>query len=68
MTSEAGLLKRAEGRTVAPVINMVDDDERERLAREAADIALSMTDRFDRVVLATMRDLENPVVSVVERA
>ena len=46
---------------------MTFDDERERLAREAAQLALSMTDRFDRVVLATMHSLEDPVIGVVER-
>lgn len=68
MTHENGLLKNTDGLTTAPVINMVDDEERERLAREAAEIALSKTDRFDRVVLATMRGIASPVVDVVERS
>ena len=52
---------------MVPVINMVDDADQERLAREAARIALAETDRFDRVVLASMRTTEQPVVAVVER-
>lgn len=62
-----GLLKSTTGCHVAPVINMVDDAVREAQAREAAEIALSLTDRFDRVVLVRLsRDLD-PVVGVVQR-
>jgi hypothetical protein len=49
-----------------PVINMVDDPERLRLATETAQRALALTARFDRVVLARLKDSE-PVVAVVER-
>jgi hypothetical protein len=65
--SDAGLLRGSAGRTVVPVINMVDDPPGEELAREAAEIALTETDRFDRVILATMRRKDQPVVAVVER-
>ena len=67
MVSDAGLLRSSAGRAVVPVINMVDDADKEGLAREAARIALTETDRFDRVVLASMRTTEQPVVAVVER-
>ena len=67
MVSDAGLLRSSAGRAVVPVINMVDDADKEGLAREAARIALAETDRFDRVVLASMRTTEQPVVAVVER-
>ena len=65
--SDAGLLRGSAGRTVVPVVNMVDDAHHESLAREAAAIALAETDRFDRVILASMRREEQPVVAVIER-
>jgi hypothetical protein len=52
---------------VVPVINMVDDPERERLARETAEAALGLTSRFERVILARMQRREDPVVAVVRR-
>jgi probable selenium-dependent hydroxylase accessory protein YqeC len=67
MVSDAGLLKGSAGCVVVPVINMVDDGDKERLAREAAHMALGETDRFDRVILASMRATDQPVVAVVER-
>jgi hypothetical protein len=51
---------------VVPVINMVDDQQRLTLAREAAAGALARSDRFDRVVLARMAD-EQPLVEIVAR-
>ena len=53
--------------TVVPLINMVDDDELAVLARRAALGALALTDRFDRVLLASMRRAQ-PIVDVVRRA
>jgi len=53
--------------TVVPVINMVDDEALAALARRAALEALALTDRFDRVLLASMRR-EQPIVEVVRRA
>lgn len=67
MVSDAGMLKDSLGRTVVPVINMVDDAARERLARKAAELALTKTNRFDRVILASIRTPDRPVVAVVER-
>lgn len=66
LASERGLLKGCGGARVVPVINMVDDPERLRLATETAQRALALTARFDRVVLARLKDSE-PVVAVVER-
>lgn len=67
LVSDAGLLRGSAGRAVVPVINMVDDAHHEGLAREAAEIALAETDRFDRVILASMRNKDQPVVAVIER-
>lgn len=67
VVSDAGLLKDSADRMVVPVINMVDDARKEDLAREAARIALTETSRFDRVILASMRTTDQPVVAVVER-
>ena len=35
--------------------------------RESARIALADTDRFDKVILASMRTTDQPVVAVIER-
>jgi probable selenium-dependent hydroxylase accessory protein YqeC len=67
LVSDAGLLKGSGGCAVVPVINMVDDADTEGLARETARIALAETGRFDRVILASMRSADQPVVAVIER-
>ena len=67
MVSDAGMLKGSAGRTVVPAINMVDDAEREGLARNAAELALARTDRFGRVILASLRTPDQSIVAVVER-
>ncbi|MEJ2602672.1 MAG: selenium cofactor biosynthesis protein YqeC [Gammaproteobacteria bacterium] len=67
LASEQGGLRGAAGADVAPVINMVDNDRREELARAAAVAALSMTTRFDRVVLCCLKRTAEPVVAVVTR-
>jgi len=67
LVSEAGLLKGSADCGVVPVINMIDDAGKERLARDAARVALAETDRFDKVILASMRTTEQPVVAVIER-
>jgi len=67
LVSDAGLLRGSEGRVVVPVINMVDDARQETLARAAAEIALAKTDRFDRIILASMREEDQPVVAVIDR-
>lgn len=66
LASEEGLLKGVGTANVVPVINMVDDSDCGRLAQAAAREALSLTERFDRIVLASMRAVE-PIVDVVWR-
>lgn len=66
LASEEGLLKGVGNAKVVPVINMVDDAECRHLAQETAHEALSLTQRFDRVVLASMRAAD-PVIEVVWR-
>ncbi len=57
MTSTLGALHKVPSRArVIPVINAVDDAEREQAARTTAAIALDASDRFDRVVLTRHRD------------
>jgi len=67
LASPAALLKGTAGKPVCPVINMVDDAAREAQAREIAATALSLTDRFDRVVLLSLAREAQPVVAVVRR-
>jgi probable selenium-dependent hydroxylase accessory protein YqeC len=67
LASEQGALQGVGDANVVPLINMVDDPERETLAREAAERALSLTARFERVVLASMRRPDNPLVDVITR-
>jgi probable selenium-dependent hydroxylase accessory protein YqeC len=67
LVSDAGSLRGSAGARVAPVINMVDNAQREELARAAATAAIEMTSRFDRVVLCCLRRSSNPVVAVVTR-
>lgn len=66
LSSTDGSLKNTGVAKVIPLINMVDYSEQEVLARAAARQALSMTDRFDCVVLAAMNK-DEPVVDVVTR-
>lgn len=65
-SSPYGLLKNTESAKVIPLINMVDYIEQEAMAREAATMALSMTERFDQVVLAAMKN-DHPIVDVITR-
>jgi probable selenium-dependent hydroxylase accessory protein YqeC len=65
LASEQGSLQFTAGARVAPVINMVDNEEQEKMARAAAIAAIAMTSRFDRVVLCCLRRSERPVVAVV---
>ncbi len=66
LAHDQGALKGVRDATVVPVINMVDDPEREALALEAARVALELTNRFDRVVLTSHRQT-NRLVNVVSR-
>jgi len=67
LASPEGLLKSTEGRRVVPVINMVDDAEREAQAREAAAVALELCERIDRIVLVCLARPGGPVVGVLRR-
>jgi probable selenium-dependent hydroxylase accessory protein YqeC len=66
LASEKGSLKGAGQAAIVPLINMVDGPERETRARQAAEEALALSPRFDRVVLAAMRR-SDPLVAVVKR-
>jgi probable selenium-dependent hydroxylase accessory protein YqeC len=68
LTHPEGVLKGGGNAPVVPVFNMVDDPERAAAARQAAELALAHTDRFARVVLATMRRIGDPIVEVVGEA
>ncbi|WP_338727480.1 selenium cofactor biosynthesis protein YqeC [Haladaptatus sp. DJG-WS-42] len=66
LASEQGGLKGVpEGATALPLINMVDTEALEAVAREIADEVLARTD-VPRVVLAQMTS-ETPLVAVIER-
>ena len=67
VTCDGGLLSGTGNTRVIPVINMVDDRTRRRLAIEAADSMLAASTRFDRVVLAQMRHVSDPLVDVIRR-
>ena len=55
LSSENGALKGIGTSRIVPLINMVDDEPTRRLAQAAARAALAATERFDQVVLATMK-------------
>ncbi len=61
-----GSLQGVGNAVVVPLINMVDDPARAVLARETARRALMLSDRFDRVVLASMQR-PDPLVDVIIR-
>lgn len=65
-THPAGLLKGTGGRTVIPVIHMVDDPAREAAARAVAAHALAGSHRFDRVVLTSAKQATY-LVDVIRR-
>lgn len=67
LASDVGALQGSAGARVAPVINMVDNEQQEEMARAAAIAAIEMTSRFDRVVLCCLRRSSSPVVAVVTR-
>ncbi len=63
-TSAEGALKNTGTAKVIPLINMVDDHERENLARETAMQALTETDRFEYIVLASMQN-RKPIIDIM---
>ncbi len=68
LASTEGSLRGVGRARVIPLINMVDDDRLEALAVAAAEVALGLTNRFDTVVLAAMRDEARPIRRVVHAA
>lgn len=66
LASKEGAQKNAGNARIVPIINMVNDKRLLGLARQAAEQALALTDRFDQVVLARMRDAD-PIVEIVSR-
>ena len=66
LADEEGGRRACGSSRVIPLINMVDDEGREALAREAATYALDLCDRFDRVVLTSLRR-DVPLVDVIWR-
>jgi probable selenium-dependent hydroxylase accessory protein YqeC len=67
IASRDGLQKGGETRPVTPLINMVDDGDRETLAREAAAVALELNPAIGQVVLACLQRAADPLVAVVRR-
>lgn len=61
-----GALKNAGNARVVPLINGVDDADREAQARKTAERALELSERFDRVVLSCMTRLD-PLIGVIRR-
>ena len=66
LAHEDGSLKGTGSARVVPIINMVDDERIEELAVETARLALARTQRFDRVILASLR-AESPLRQIVQR-
>lgn len=66
LSHEQGALRGIGDARVIPLINMVDDERSRTLAVDTARQALAQCDRFDRVVLASMRRAQ-PLIEVVER-
>lgn len=67
LAHDQGSLRGSEGRRVVPLLNMVDDEATLGAAMAIAQEALSRSDRFDRVVLARLRDPADPRVWVCGR-
>ncbi|MGH8117452.1 MAG: selenium cofactor biosynthesis protein YqeC [Rhodanobacteraceae bacterium] len=66
IASPDGLLRGVGHATFVPVINMAESAVERAAAHDAARIALDLSDRYDRVVVAAMRTAE-PIVEVVAR-
>ncbi|TAL95656.1 MAG: putative selenium-dependent hydroxylase accessory protein YqeC [Rhodanobacter sp.] len=66
IASDDGLLHETGSARVIPVINMADNAGRRAAAMEAAHIALDLSDRYDRVVVAAMT-ADEAIVDVVMR-
>lgn len=66
IASADGLLRGVGDAGVIPIINMAESPAERAAAREVAELALDLSARFDRVVIAAMRAAD-PIVEVVER-
>jgi probable selenium-dependent hydroxylase accessory protein YqeC len=66
MVNQSRELAGVPGRLVTPVVNMVDDRAREKIAQEVAEQVLSEVAGLQRVVLTRMTHAD-PVVAVIER-
>lgn len=66
LAAEEGAFQHVGSAHVIPIINAVDDNDQLRLARRAAEAALTANPRLDRVVLASMR-ADVPVREVLWR-
>lgn len=64
LSAQAGSLRGVGQAQVVPLINGVDDAARARLARQVAEQALALTDRYTRVVLTALRQPQ-PLVAVL---
>lgn len=65
ISSPQGLRGGVEDLAFTVVLNAVDDWQRESLAREAAAAALEFDSGLGRVILASMRERDEPIVGVV---
>ena len=65
LSSEMGSLKNAGNARVCPILNMVDNSDTLTLAIETARIALTLTKRFDQIILAEMR--HSRIVEIISR-
>jgi probable selenium-dependent hydroxylase accessory protein YqeC len=66
LADRRGALKGAGDASVVPLINMVDDSHLLTEAREAARIALHLSERFDRVVLTSSTHADR-LIEVINR-
>jgi probable selenium-dependent hydroxylase accessory protein YqeC len=66
LASSQGSLKKVSKAKVVPLINMIDGPVWEKQGIATAEIALTLTDRFDRIVLACMSQAD-PLVIIVRR-
>lgn len=66
IASEDGLLRDVDAPCMVPIINMADSERHRSAALQTARIALDLSDRYDRVVIASMR-ADDPIVAVVTR-
>ena len=66
LVSPAGALQDTGNAKVSPLINMVDTAELAQAARAVARTAIASTQRFDRIVLASLRQ-PHPIIEIVSR-